>query len=385
VAVEQQVLGFQVAVDDVVRVQVVQREGDLGGVELGDGVGEALRLAQQAEQLAALDKVHDHVQVLGVLEGAPQGDEERVLDLLQHAALVVSVLDLLHLDDLGLLQHLDGVEALVVLALHEVHAPKAAGAQRALDLEVGERVLALGDARLVERLRGELHGAILGGARGVGRVYQVLDAGRIVRGRLRVRALRGRRRLRLLLLLLGGVHRVGRLVLRRRGRALGRVVRLRLMEVERARGALRGRRRQRRRAVDGRRRAVEFVGALRVLRPLLLEEAEGRHGRGAECGRRAAAALAVREVLAASAGRWNARPQDGRATRAAAIGAARERRACAGARWAAWDSNGRGEGGGGGVVGAVQLGGLRLLQRSIASKNPRCFPASGSSRHHTLH
>jgi hypothetical protein len=275
VAVEQQVLGLQVAVDDVVRVQVVEGQRDLGGVELGDGVREALRLAQQAEQLAALDKVHDHVQVLGVLEGAPQGDQERVLDLLQHAALVVGVLDLLHLDDLGLLQHLDGVEALVVLALHEVHAAEAAGAERALDLEVGERVLALGDARGVEWLRGELHGAVLGRGGGVGRVYQVLDAGRVVRGRRRVRALRLRRRV------LRGVHRVGRLVLGR-GR-LGRVVRLRLMEVERARGALRGRRRQRRRAVDGRRRAVELVGALRVLRPLLLEEAEGRHGSGPEC------------------------------------------------------------------------------------------------------
>jgi hypothetical protein len=223
-----------------------------------------------------------------------------VLDLLQHAALVVGVLDLLHLDDLGLLQHLDGVEALVVLALHEVHAPEAAGAERALDLEVGERVLALGDARLVERLRGELHGAVLGRAGGIRRVYQVLDAGRVVRGRLRVRALRGRRGL---LLLLRGVHRVGRLVLRGcgRGRGLDRVVRPRLMQVERARGTLRGRLRQRRRAVDGGRRAIEFVGALRVLRPLLLQEAESRHGRGADCGRRAAAALAVREVLAASA------------------------------------------------------------------------------------
>ena len=46
VAVEQQILGLQVTVDDVVRVQVVQRQGDLGGVKLGDGVGEALGLAQ---------------------------------------------------------------------------------------------------------------------------------------------------------------------------------------------------------------------------------------------------------------------------------------------------------------------------------------------------
>ena len=165
VSVQQQILRLQVAVDDVVRVQIVERKRDFGGVELGDGVGKALALAQQAEQLAALDKVHDHVQVLAVLEGAPEGDEERVLDLLQHAALVVCVLDLLHLDHLRLLEHFDGVEALVVLGLHEVHAAEAAGAEGALDLEVGERVLALGDTRLVKRLCLELHAAIavLGG------------------------------------------------------------------------------------------------------------------------------------------------------------------------------------------------------------------------------
>lgn len=166
VAVEQQVLGLQVTVDDVVRVQVVERERDFGRVELCDRIGKALALAQQAKQLAALDKVHDHVQILRVLKGAPERDEERVLDLLQHAALVVGVLDLLHLDDLRLLQHFDGVEALVVLALHEVDAPEAAGAEGALDLEVGQGVLALGHARLVERLRLKLHAAIILGGSG---------------------------------------------------------------------------------------------------------------------------------------------------------------------------------------------------------------------------
>ncbi|KAH5013271.1 hypothetical protein HBI66_152900 [Parastagonospora nodorum] len=79
----------------------------------------------------------------------------------------------------------------------------------------------------------------------------------------------------------------GGLVLRRGGggraggrRRLGRVVRLGLVQVEGARGALRRRGRQRRRRVDGRGRAVEIVGALRVLRPLLLEESEGRHRSG---------------------------------------------------------------------------------------------------------
>ena len=310
VAVEQQVLGLQVAVDDVVRVQVVEGQGDLGGVELGDGVGEALGLAQQTEQLAALDKVHDHVQVLGVLEGAPQGDEERVLDLLQHAALVVGVLDLLHLDDLGLFQHLDGVEALVVLALDEVHASKGAGAEGALDGEVGQRVLALCDAGQVEGLRLELHAGVPGGIaaggllllllllRGaVGGVYQVLYAGDVVRGLLLGRVAVGARDG---VRAVGGVHRVGRLVRRGRGGIRGRLLRVRLRvgllvgegavvgarlgQVEGARGAVLGGGwgdgRARRGFFDGRRRRIEVLGAARVLRPLLLEEAEGRHTTG---------------------------------------------------------------------------------------------------------
>lgn len=42
VRAEQQVFGLEVAVDDVERVQVVERERDLGRVEFGDRVGEAL-------------------------------------------------------------------------------------------------------------------------------------------------------------------------------------------------------------------------------------------------------------------------------------------------------------------------------------------------------
>lgn len=244
-----------------------------------------LRLSQQTKQLASFDKVHDHVEVLGILEGSPQGDEEGVLDLLQHAPLIVGVLDLLHLDDLGLLQHLDGIKALVVLGLDEVDAAEAASTEGALDGEVGQRVLALGDTRLVEGLRLELHSAGMlrgGGVRGrVVRVYQVLYAGDIVRGRLR---------LVLLLLGVGGVHRVGRLAgggRRGRGRGAGvarrvgqRLVGLGLVQVEGARLARCRGRDGRVGVLNGRRRRIEVLGAVRVLRPLLLEEAQSRHWRG---------------------------------------------------------------------------------------------------------
>lgn len=122
--------------------------------------------SQQRKQLTTLDKVHDHVEVLPVLKGTPEGDEERVLDVAEHAALVVGVLDLLHLDDLGLFQDLDGVESLVVLGLDEVNSAETTGAESSEDIKVGQGVFALCNAgadrglghvvRLVGRLLGLL-------------------------------------------------------------------------------------------------------------------------------------------------------------------------------------------------------------------------------------
>jgi len=90
VSVQKQVLRFQIAVNDVVRVEIIKRKGDLGGVKFRDRIGEALlqsvccmrvlweeaylRFAQQTEQFTTLDEVHDHVEILRVLERSPQSD-----------------------------------------------------------------------------------------------------------------------------------------------------------------------------------------------------------------------------------------------------------------------------------------------------------------------
>lgn len=101
VAIKEEIFGLEIAIDDVLGVEVFQGKCDFGGIELGYGIGEALdtsvsvapaaptaraanhpgdggathlRLAEQAEQFSALDKVHDHVEVLRVLEGAPERD-----------------------------------------------------------------------------------------------------------------------------------------------------------------------------------------------------------------------------------------------------------------------------------------------------------------------
>jgi hypothetical protein len=198
-----------------------------------------------------------------------------VFDGLQHLSLVVCVLDLLHLHHLRLLEHLDGIEALVVLRLHQVHPPEATGAQRPLYGEVREGVLALGRPWLGGHSTDAAIGVLLIA------VQQVLYARRVrARDAVRLRGeLRGRHGL------------VGRLCCWREGvlRASGRVL-LRSLGASRGRGRGRGRRRLRRAGngavgggtfrlgwFGGRGRAVLVFGGL-VLRPLLLQEAaEGWH------------------------------------------------------------------------------------------------------------
>jgi hypothetical protein len=155
-SVQKQVLGLEITVDDVHAVEIVQCQCDFCSIEFGYRVGEALgrsvsristhsntyipmtylRLSEQTEQLTTLDEIHNHVQVLGILECTPKGDQEGVLASLQHAALVIGVFHLLHLDHLLFLQDLDGVEPLVMLALDQVHTAEGAGAQGALQGKV---------------------------------------------------------------------------------------------------------------------------------------------------------------------------------------------------------------------------------------------------------
>jgi hypothetical protein len=71
-----------------------------------------------------------------------------VLDLGEHPPFVVGVLDLLHLHNLRLLQHLDGVEPLVMPRLNQVNATKTTCPERPQYLKVGERIFSLGRARL---------------------------------------------------------------------------------------------------------------------------------------------------------------------------------------------------------------------------------------------
>jgi len=108
-----------------------------------------LGFPQQTEQLASLDKIHHHVQVLVVLKGSPQRDQEGVFYFLQHLPLIVGVFDLFHFDHLSFLQNLDRIEAQIVSRLNQMDTTEASSTQGPLQHKVTQRVFALRGSRLL--------------------------------------------------------------------------------------------------------------------------------------------------------------------------------------------------------------------------------------------
>jgi len=144
VLVQQDVFRLEVPVDDIQSVEVLDGEKHFGGVEFGHWRGKALGLAQEREELSALYVIHDHEQVVTVLESAPHSDDEGVLGEFEHTALVIGMFDLLHIDDALLLQRLHGIKPAVMNGTCQVDTSKQARAQRPQDLEVVEGIFALG-------------------------------------------------------------------------------------------------------------------------------------------------------------------------------------------------------------------------------------------------
>lgn len=149
--VQQEVFRLQVSIDNLLRMEVFQCEDHFGRVELSNGIGKTLerkgqsnrhrfnfkyiyislahlRLAQQAKKFTTLHKVHDHIEIPRILPCTPQSDQERVSGAAQHASLIIGMLDLLHFHDLGLLEDLQGVKAVVMLRLGQMDSTETAGA-----------------------------------------------------------------------------------------------------------------------------------------------------------------------------------------------------------------------------------------------------------------
>ena len=77
---EQNILRLQIPIHKTILMEVIQRERDLCRIEFRDGVWESLGFAEEGEEFAAGDKVHDHVEEGGIVECSPEVYEERMSD-----------------------------------------------------------------------------------------------------------------------------------------------------------------------------------------------------------------------------------------------------------------------------------------------------------------
>ena len=99
--IEQQILRFQVAVDDAATVQVFKRLDDAGRVETGGRVVEIPAVPQNGPQLATQTGFHQHVQVLSVFKSLVQLDYEIAIGFFHDLFLRHDVLLLPRLDNLS--------------------------------------------------------------------------------------------------------------------------------------------------------------------------------------------------------------------------------------------------------------------------------------------
>lgn len=101
-AVQQDVFGFEIAIDEAEKVEVFEGQQHFGGVELGHGLRQALfgLLLQCSEELAAGAVLHDEVDVLFGLEAVEQAHDEGMLGRRQNLSLCEHSLDFLALSHL---------------------------------------------------------------------------------------------------------------------------------------------------------------------------------------------------------------------------------------------------------------------------------------------
>mmetsp|Transcript_43848 Transcript_43848/g.83733 ORF Transcript_43848/g.83733 Transcript_43848/m.83733 type:complete len:233 (+) Transcript_43848:975-1673(+) len=156
--IQQQVLGLEVAVQNVLGVHVLQHRQHRGSEVARCGQRETSRRAQVAEELPSRSKLHEHVQVGSVLERRVQAHGEGVLELSEDGALRHHVLHLLEPDDLVLSHNLHRHVRPRRLVPHQPHVPKPARAQQVHGLEL----VAVGEL-LVQGLHLEGRGVLGGG------------------------------------------------------------------------------------------------------------------------------------------------------------------------------------------------------------------------------
>lgn len=124
--VQHEVLGFEIAVDDLALVQILQPDYDVRNEKFSLRLAELAFAADVVSQIPAVQVVHHQVQVFPVLERAFHVDEEGVLQICQQGPLVHDRVDRFLIYDFGLLHFLHCIDFAGPFASHLPHFAKPA-------------------------------------------------------------------------------------------------------------------------------------------------------------------------------------------------------------------------------------------------------------------
>mmetsp|Transcript_46424 Transcript_46424/g.61484 ORF Transcript_46424/g.61484 Transcript_46424/m.61484 type:complete len:245 (+) Transcript_46424:821-1555(+) len=135
------ILRLQITINNALLMQMRKCESNLSCEELSLVLREHSHLNEMAEELTTLDKLHEEVDTVLVLEDILHVDEEGVVDLTQDVFLELDVFHLLVLQNDILPDDLHGVELAGLRMLDEEDLAEGTLADKLTDLEIAERGL----------------------------------------------------------------------------------------------------------------------------------------------------------------------------------------------------------------------------------------------------
>lgn len=139
---EQHVVELQIAINDRVRVQIVQRQRDFAGIEARVFLRQSALSLHVVHQIAASHEFDDEEQATRRLEARVQADQERVVRSdLEDVLFGLHPVDVLVVAYQRLLDHLHRVDALGLLQFDHHHLGVRAASDHTQQIEVVDRVL----------------------------------------------------------------------------------------------------------------------------------------------------------------------------------------------------------------------------------------------------
>lgn len=126
----QEVLGLEITVDDVLRMEILEHECHLGSIECCMGCFKPSDTAEVGEKLTSRNELEHEVEVPRVLAETFEVDDEWMRKVAENGVLVDDMVHLLKADDLCLLQTLESHILVARFVPGQLHPPERSCAQR---------------------------------------------------------------------------------------------------------------------------------------------------------------------------------------------------------------------------------------------------------------